>query len=84
MKDQTGSKNTNSVAEAISKMTEEEHFSDDFKDLIASMLAYNPCLRLEMADIIGHPWMQGHIATEDEIRKEFKGRVKKLKIKPNV
>ena len=27
-----------------------------------------------MADIIGHPWMQGDIPTEDQIREEFKAR----------
>jgi len=38
-------------------------FSEEFKDLITCMLQVHPHQRLCMADIIGHPWMQGEIAT---------------------
>ena len=31
-----------------------------------------------MADIFGHPWMNGPIATEDQIRQEFRSRVKTI------
>ena len=27
-----------------------------------------------MADIIGHPWMQGEVATEEQVRVEFARR----------
>jgi len=37
----------------------EGHYSQHFKDLISSMLDYHPSKRLLMADLIGHPWMQG-------------------------
>lgn len=38
-------------------------YSEEFKDLITNMLQLLPNQRLSMADIIGHPWMQGKIAT---------------------
>lgn len=41
-------------------------FSEEFKDLMTNMLAYNPSSRLSMADVIGHPWMQnGETATHE-------------------
>ena len=40
-------------------------YSDDFKDLITNMLQLLPNQRLSMADIIGHPWMQGEMATRE-------------------
>lgn len=36
----------------------------DFKDLMESMLAYNPTSRLTMADILGHAWMRGPVCTQ--------------------
>jgi serine/threonine protein kinase len=49
-------------------------FSDEFKDLITCMLQLHPHQRLCMADIIGHPWMQGEFASEEEIMLEFTKR----------
>jgi len=49
-------------------------FSDEFKDLITCMLQVHPHQRLCMADIIGHPWMQGEIATQEQITQEFAKR----------
>ena len=43
------------------------HYSADFKDLISSMLDYHPSKRLVMADLIGHPWMQGEFPSEDQV-----------------
>ena len=40
-------------------------------------------MRLCLADIIGHPWMNGPIATDDEVRKEFKARAQKLRNEAN-
>ena len=37
-------------------------FSESFKDLITNMLQYVPHLRISMADLIGHPWMNGPAA----------------------
>ena len=49
-------------------------FSDDFKDLITCMLQLHPHQRLCMADVIGHPWMQGPIASPEAVVQEFQKR----------
>ena len=49
-------------------------FSDEFKDLITCMLQLHPHQRLCMADVIGHPWMQGPMATGEQVREEFARR----------
>jgi len=46
-------------------------YSDEFKDLITNMLQLLPNQRLSMADIVGHPWMQGPLATQEQVRFEF-------------
>ena len=51
-----------------------DYFSADFKDLITNMLDYTAKKRLCIADIIGHPWLQGEIATDEQICQEFKLR----------
>ena len=38
------------------------------------MLKENPNERICMADIIGHPWLNGPIATEGEVRANFAAR----------
>lgn len=50
-----------------SKSKDPDFFSEDFKDLITNMLQYAPHMRLNLVDIIGHPWMTGKVATEAEI-----------------
>jgi len=37
-------------------------YSESFKDLITNMLQFNPSQRLNLVDIIGHPWMMEEIA----------------------
>lgn len=49
----------------------DNHFSNEFKDIINIMLDYYPSRRLMMADLIAHPWMQGEYPTEEEIRSEL-------------
>merc|ERR1711971_214608 len=49
-------------------------FTDEFKDLITCMLQLHPHQRLCMADIIGHPWMQGEVSSRDEVVAEFQKR----------
>jgi serine/threonine protein kinase len=49
-------------------------FSDEFKDLITCMLQLHPHQRLCMADIIGHPWMQGEVSAREEVLVEFEKR----------
>jgi len=46
-------------------------FSEDFKDLVTNMLQHSPNMRLGLVDIVGHPWMQGEIASDQEIHEEF-------------
>ena len=54
---------------------EDSYFSEDFKDLITSMLHYHPQHRPMMSDIVGHPWLAGKTATADEIKQEFANRL---------
>jgi len=44
-------------------------------DLVTSMLHYHPQHRPMIADIIGHPWLAGPTATEDQIKAEFQNRL---------
>ena len=56
----------------------DDYFSEEFKDLITSMLHYHPQHRPMVADIVGHPWLAGENAvtsTAEEIRKEFENRL---------
>ena len=45
--------------------------SAEFKDLIQVMLQENPKARLTMADLMGHPWVQGECATINDLKKEY-------------
>ena len=54
-------------------------FDEDFKDLITNMLQPLPHQRLCMADLIGHPWMQGTVATSEQVRAEFMKRQETVK-----
>lgn len=42
-------------------------YSDNFMDLITNMLQFNSGQRLTLADIFGHPWLQGPTPTQDEV-----------------
>ena len=37
------------------------YFTEEFKELITSLLQCDPRMRPSIADIIGHPWMQGEL-----------------------
>jgi serine/threonine protein kinase len=54
-------------------------FSEEFKDLITNMLQLNPNARLSLADCVGHAWMQGPIASAEQVRKEFAKRAEAIK-----
>jgi len=47
--------------------------SDNFKNLMESMMAYQPSSRPTMVDIIGHPWMRGAVDTQEEFHLKCKG-----------
>jgi len=46
--------------------------TEDFKELIEGMLAYNPTTRPTMADILGHRWMRGNVCTKEEFAAKCK------------
>jgi serine/threonine protein kinase len=49
--------------ETHAKSKQPGFFEKEFVDLLTHMLAPNPTSRLSIADVIGHPWMQGQTAT---------------------
>lgn len=48
-----------------------EFFSESFRNLITSMLQFDPAHRLSMADVKAHPWMQGPTPTLEQVQHEF-------------
>ena len=44
---------------------------ESFKRLITLMLLKDPDTRPCLTDILAHPWMQGHVAGEDELLAEM-------------
>ena len=61
---------------AHSNRKPEGFYSEEFKDLITSILQYHPHHRLCIADIIGHPWLNSGVpvATQEEVQTEFARR----------
>ena len=54
--------------------------SEDFKDLINGILAYDPDKRLNLDQIKEHPWFIGPCATGEEIQIEFTERTEKVNL----
>ena len=50
-------------------------FSAEFKDLFEKMMALDPSKRPTIEEILQHPWMQGPVAGEEEVRSEFARRL---------
>ena len=46
----------------------DRELTEEFQNLIESMLALNPTTRPTMADILAHPWMKGN--PETNMKKE--------------
>lgn len=64
---------------AHSRNKPEGFFSEEFKNLITSMLSFDPSHRLSMADVLNHPWVkQNNVATLPEIQTEFQQRKKMI------
>ena len=61
---------------AADEETGTDAFSPEFKDLMTNMLAYQPYLRLNLAEILGHQFfMQGPpITTIKYVREEMRKR----------
>ena len=53
---------------------QKDFFPEDFKNLITTMLSYDPSKRLTIDQIRDHPWFKGDILTMDALRKEFNKR----------
>ena len=61
-------------AHAKNKPGNMEFFSEEFRNLITSMLQFDPAHRLTMADVKAHPWLQGPVPTLEQIQIEFAQR----------
>jgi serine/threonine protein kinase len=57
-----------------SKPDGDKFFSEEFKDLVESMLKLEPAQRPTISDILAHPWMQGPTPDRDSVVAEFKQR----------
>lgn len=53
-----------------------EPFSEDFMNLVATMLLPKPCMRLAISEIKSHPWFLGKVATPEEVKAEIHMRLK--------
>lgn len=71
-------KNYNGFWNFHSKRRPAGFFTDDFKDLIQRMLAFNPKERPTMVDIATHPWVKGPVLTLEQVHDEFLLRKKKV------
>lgn len=53
-----------------------EAFSENFMNLVATMLLPKTATRLALAEIKKHPWMKEEVATEEEVVEEMQARIK--------
>ena len=58
-------------------------FSDNFMDLFSRMVANSLEDRICLADVIGHPWLQGEIPSPEEVKCEMMKRHEVLKERDN-
>lgn len=61
-------------AHSKNKPSGADFFSEEFKNLITSMLQFDPTQRISLAEVKAHPWYNGPTASMDEIREEFARR----------
>jgi hypothetical protein len=62
---------------AHSRNKPEGFFSEEFKTMITSMLAFDPAHRLSMEDVMAHGWVKGgSVADGEEVKSEFLQRKK--------
>ena len=52
----------------------DKFFSEEFKDLMQHMLAYDAAERITLAQIREHPWMKGPVPSYEEVYEECKVR----------
>ena len=60
------------------KPGQENFFSQDFKDIVQSLLQLDPQHRPSLSEVKGHPWFKGDLPTKEEVFNEFSIRSKKL------
>jgi len=48
-----------------------DFFSENFVDLITSMLSFDPTHRPSLAEVKEHPWYTGPVPTYEEVKEEF-------------
>lgn len=51
--------------------------SQEAKDLISSMLAFEPALRLSLCEIEAHPWIEGDVPSAAEIKQVLEAKLEK-------
>ena len=66
------------TAHARNKPGGKDFFSEEFKHLITSMLAFDPSQRLTLAEVKAHPWYNGPTATLEDIQQEFAMRKQRI------
>ncbi|CAI2363208.1 unnamed protein product [Moneuplotes crassus] len=64
--------------EHIKSKGDETYFSEEFKDLVTGLFAYNPFHRLTIAEVRSHPWFNGTVPTSEDIADEFNRRKENL------
>jgi len=57
-----------------SKEEGDSFFSEEFKDIVQSMLQLDPAHRPTIPEVLAHPWMKGDVPTREEIQAEFSQR----------
>lgn len=56
-------------------------YSDDFKDLVLSMMSYHSYDRPSIDSIREHPWLKGEVPSQEEIVREMSKLKKEFIIK---
>lgn len=60
------------------KLPGQNFFSEDFRNLMNSMLSLDPAQRLSLAEVKAHPWYQGKTLSIKEIKNNFIQRKKEV------
>lgn len=68
--------------EAHQRNKDQGFFSTDFMNLINTILAYDPQNRLDLAELVSHPWLKnGKVSSQQEIKAHFSSRHKQVTTK---
>ena len=62
-------------------MNTRKDYSDDFKDLVLSMMSYHFYDRPSIEKIRAHPWLRGEVPSQEEIVREMSKLKKEFIIK---